>query len=122
MSRRETVIAVIATAAVIVVLALGNPASESWFLKCPLYQTTGIQCPLCGSQRALHEMAHGHIATAWNYNPALWVFILYLLFVASGHFSPRIRQSKTYQWWSGDKGIFTVIGLLLLWGVVRNLL
>ncbi len=122
MSRKGAIIAAIATAAVIAVLAIGNPASESWFLKCPLYQTTGIQCPLCGSQRALHEMAHGHIASAWNYNPALWVFLLYILFVVAGKFIPRLRRNKAHQWWSGDKGLFTVFGLLLLWGVVRNLL
>lgn len=34
-----------------------NPSS-ALFPKCPLYTTTGIYCPGCGSQRAFHDLLH----------------------------------------------------------------
>ena len=34
-----------------------NP-STAFFPKCPIYSTTGIYCPGCGSQRALHDFLH----------------------------------------------------------------
>ncbi len=121
MSRQSVITATSITVIALAVLYFGTPASETWILKCPLFQFTGLQCPLCGSQRAIHDMLHGNILSAWHYNPALWLLALYLLFVAFGYISRRIRLSKAYQWCVSNKGIFTVIGLLLIWGVVRNI-
>ncbi len=121
MSRQSTITAISVTLIALAVLYFGTPASETWILKCPLFRFTGLQCPLCGSQRAIHDMLHGNISSAWHYNPALWLLALYLLFVALGYVSKGIRRSRAHKWCVSDKGIFTVIGLLLLWGVVRNL-
>ncbi len=121
MSRQNIITVVCVTAIALAVLYFGTPASETWILKCPLFQFTGLQCPLCGSQRAIHDMLHGNIISSWHYNPALWVFALYLMFIASGYINRRIRQSKVHKWCVSNKGIFTAIGVLLLWGIARNI-
>jgi len=36
--------------------------------KCPLYATTGIYCPGCGSQRATHDLLHLHFLQAAKQN------------------------------------------------------
>ena len=69
----------LAVSAVGVVLFLFNPAQTSFYPRCTLYTTTGLYCPGCGSLRALHQMAHGHVLTALHYNPLL---VLSLPFVA----------------------------------------
>ena len=76
----------------LVVLGLGgvffiyfrfNPSEHSFFLPCPLQYATGIHCPGCGSQRAIHQLLHGDIITAFWINPLL-VLTLPILFYAFG--------------------------------------
>jgi len=45
------------------------PHSTQYFIACPLQTFTGLQCPGCGSQRALHEILHLNFAAAFSYNP-----------------------------------------------------
>ncbi len=49
-----------------------NPGLETYFPKCPFYSVTGLYCPGCGSQRALHQLLHFNILETLNYN-ALYV-------------------------------------------------
>lgn len=44
-----------------------NPA-HSLFPRCPFHAATGLYCPGCGSQRAIHQLLHGHWLEAANYN------------------------------------------------------
>ena len=120
-SRQGIAIGVGVAAIALLLLYIGNPASESWLLKCPLYQFTGWQCPLCGSQRAIHEMLHGHIGEAWRYNPALWLAMPYLVAWAAGALMPSLERYRIVRWARQDRVLAVVTALLLLWGVVRNL-
>lgn len=45
------------------------PRSLPDLLRCPLFSLTGIQCPLCGGQRAVHALIHGAWGEAWRWNP-----------------------------------------------------
>jgi len=38
------------------------------FPKCPVFSLSGMYCPGCGSQRALHAFLNGHLATAFRQN------------------------------------------------------
>lgn len=49
------------------VLAVGNPNTTHVPL-CPLKAVTGLDCPLCGSLRAVHALTRGDIAGAANHN------------------------------------------------------
>lgn len=42
------------------------------FPKCPFYSFTGLHCPGCGSQRALHQLLHLNIIKTIDHN-ALYV-------------------------------------------------
>ena len=108
-------------AVALVVLYMGNPVSESWPLKCLLYLFTGWQCPLCGSQRAIHEMLHGNVVEAWNYNPALWLVLPYFGIWAAGAAMPSLEEHKFVRWARKDGALAMVAVALLLWGVMRNL-
>ena len=56
-----------ATVVILVVLALTDPASGT-LPRCPVHQLTGLWCPGCGSQRALHALLHGHVGAAIGLN------------------------------------------------------
>ncbi|MCQ2258286.1 MAG: DUF2752 domain-containing protein [Bacteroidaceae bacterium] len=108
----------------IVVFALavmiGNPYSEAWFLKCPLYFLTGWQCPLCGAQRQLHSLMHLDIAGAWRMNAGLMLIYPYLAALLLCQFSWSFRHSKIGRFVRQNRTIFIFVALMLVWGVVRN--
>ena len=108
-------------AVALVALYVGTPASENWPIKCLLYRFTGWQCPLCGSQRAIHEMLHGNVVEAWHYNPALWLALPYFGVWAVGSMMPGLEEHKLVRWVRQDRVLAVVAVALLLWGVVRNL-
>jgi hypothetical protein len=54
-----------------VVLFCFDPSRSAFYPVCLFHKTTGLLCPGCGSLRALHELLHGHLATAWRFNPLL---------------------------------------------------
>ena len=110
-------LAVLATA---VVLYFGAPGDEAWWLKCPLFQLTGCQCPLCGLQRGVHAFLHGDLLAAWRYNPALWLLFPYVGVWLLGSCSERVARSKVYAWATSSRVVLAVILLLCIWGVARN--
>ena len=81
MYRRFTVVAIwlliIAGAAY---LFFFEPGKTGFFPGCPFRFLTGFNCPGCGTTRALHQILHGHIYTAFTLNPLLLLSIPFLLF------------------------------------------
>jgi hypothetical protein len=69
-----------AVAACVAVTARDPNEPGSW-LMCPFLATTGFVCPGCGALRAVHALAHGDLATAWQRNPALLLAIPVLVLV-----------------------------------------
>ena len=75
----------------IVVILLGiivyyklDPSKILLFPKCPFYLLTGLKCPGCGTQRALHQLLHLHLDDACRYNALMVASILVILIVISG--------------------------------------
>ncbi len=93
---------------------------KSFFPRCPFYWATGLKCPGCGSQRAVHQLRHLHIGTALGYNAlfVLMVPVLLLLLAAcllEGR-SPALRRLTVHPILG-----WTFLALILLWWLVRNL-
>lgn len=101
-------------------LYFGTPEGEAWWLKCPLFQLTGWQCPLCGLQRAVHTLLHGDFLMAWCYNPALWILLPYVGVWLLGSYSERVARSRVYAWCTSSRVVLIVLLLLCMWGVARN--
>jgi len=80
MYRRLTVVAIwsliIAGAAY---LFFFEPGKSGFFPGCPFRFITGFTCPGCGTTRALHQILHGHIYTAFTLNPLLLIALPFLL-------------------------------------------
>jgi len=68
-----------------------NPAKYRFFPKCPFHSLTGLDCPGCGSQRAIYSLLHGDIKQALNYNVLLVLSVPFLLV----HFSYKVRSAFT---------------------------
>lgn len=53
------------------VLFCFDPRRYHFYPTCFFHQTTGLLCAGCGALRALHQLLHGHLATAFRFNPLL---------------------------------------------------
>ena len=103
------------------ILAFGDPASTAWPLKCPLFQLTGWQCPLCGMQRMVHELLHLHFADAYKYNKVLCILLPYFVALGIGQLRPELQQRGIIGLCYRNGTIFSVLTILVAWGVIRNL-
>ncbi len=65
-----------------------NPALNAIFPKCPFHSFTGLDCPGCGSQRAIHALLNGEIKQAIHYNLLLVISLPFLII----HFGCRLRS------------------------------
>ncbi len=101
---------------------LFSPAENDFFPQCTFHKMTGLDCPGCGSQRAIHHLLHLRIKESFFSNPLLVIAIpyvllcLYLEYFGGKESFPRLRKalySKISVW-----GILIVI--LLFW-IIRNL-
>jgi Protein of unknown function (DUF2752) len=63
----------------IVVYYRFDPATTIGFPQCLFYRATNLFCPGCGSQRALHQLLHGHLLAAMHDNVLICVAIPLLL-------------------------------------------
>lgn len=66
-------------AAVLFLFYRFDPSDVPLFPKCIFHLLTGLECPGCGIQRALHHLLHGEFTEALRYNAvAVLVIIPYL--------------------------------------------
>lgn len=57
-------------------VAAVDPAKPGHYPSCPILLGTGLYCPGCGGLRALHELTHGNVLGALDYNAFGVLFIL----------------------------------------------
>ena len=99
-----------ATLAAAVVFAF-DPSRVSLFPPCPLHRYTGLWCPGCGTTRALHQLLHGNVATAFRFNP-LAISLLPVI----GYLFVRREEDVMKPVW-----IWTLLGVIVAFGVLRNI-
>lgn len=98
-----------------------NPADDSFFLVCPFKYVTGYHCPGCGSQRAIHQLAHGNLRIAWGYNP-LMVLSIPLVLYGFGIKSWNYLYSTDYRFklFYNNFFVYTYFFVVLLFWILRN--
>ena len=68
----------IALVALIIVYYRVSPTTSVFFPKCAFLMLTGLKCPGCGSQRAVHALLHADLASAFAHNALLVLSLPYL--------------------------------------------
>jgi hypothetical protein len=70
-SKRRLGVAAIwaALAAVASYVYLFEPGKAGFFPACPFHTLTGLNCPGCGTTRALRQLLHGNVLAAFKLNP-----------------------------------------------------
>jgi hypothetical protein len=93
------------------------PVTSGFYPQCVFHQLTGLDCPGCGTTRALHALLHGRVAEAFGFNPMLFAMML-----VGGIAAPSYLRGETprflYTRWFGWGSVAVVIG----WWILRNVI
>ena len=107
---------------IVLVLYYVNPEQAIWMPKCPFHLLTGLQCPSCGSQRAIHQLLHGHLEEAWRYNPFLVVSMPYAgALMLSVWAVPTQKMFRLKQLCLGNVVVYGYLALMVIWWIFRNI-
>ncbi|MBR5373143.1 MAG: DUF2752 domain-containing protein [Paludibacteraceae bacterium] len=115
----------IAVAVICVVLAIVyhkyNPSDFKLFPKCPFYVLTGLKCPGCGTQRAIHCLLHLEILPAIRYN-AFMVFSIPFIILSVISSQIQEKHPALYNRLNKPCVPFTCLVLAIGWWIIRNIL
>lgn len=96
-----------------------DPTHSHLAPKCIFHTLTGLDCPSCGNQRALHNLLNGEVWLAFRYNPFMWISAPYLLLLI---YSSMFKHAqRLYQYLTSTKVLLAYVALYVIWWVVRNL-
>ncbi len=115
-----TSVAAAITAAVTYV-AVRNPYENNLTGPCALFHATGLYCPGCGATRAAYDLTQGDVLHALQMNAFFTVFIVPAAIVGMVWWVAAIAGFNVPQAQFSGKVIWSVVGLIALFWIVRNL-
>lgn len=100
-----------------------NPNGNVYFPKCPFKEFTGLKCPGCGSQRAVHYLLNFDIFNAIKENVILVLSIPYILtgLVFDSLKKPNENLLKWRKILFGRKAIFVILSIIIAFWILRNI-
>lgn len=102
-----------------------DPTGSPYFPKCPFRLLTGLKCPGCGSQRAIHALLHGNLTGALKANPLFVIALPYLALWPVLEILAATRNSDTSKRWLstlyGSKAAIVVLVIIILFWILRNI-
>lgn len=119
--RRTTVIALwgLMISAAIYLFSF-QPGKTGFFPSCPFRFLTGLQCPGCGITRALHNLLHGHLATAFTLNPLFVIALPFLVFALLRYTNYAFQQKAPRANALPANVIYFIFVVVLSFWIFRN--
>lgn len=105
----------------IVLLYVYDPTTISFSYQCPFKKLTGLDCPGCGGQRAVHALLHLRFKEAFLFNPFLVIAGLYLVAVVIFNQLKGEKVAKIQRALASRTAVATYLTLMLIWAIARNL-
>ena len=102
------------------VLFCFDPRQYHFYPVCFFHKTTGLLCPGCGALRALHQLLHGHLATALRFNPVLIVSLPFLCWIG-GRFALQEARNQPLSLGLRPSWLWLMLAVVLVVSVLRNL-
>ncbi len=97
-----------------------NPVTAGFFPVCPLFSTTGLNCPGCGLTRGFHALFHGDVLGALHFNALLPIYVLIFVYLLVSMFSIAVRGRVLSFNIFRPNLIWSFLIVALVFGVVRN--
>ncbi|UMB54968.1 DUF2752 domain-containing protein [Lutibacter sp. A64] len=98
-----------------------NPNQVNFLPKCPLYKTTGIYCPGCGSQRATHQLLNFNIIGVFQQNAlfvlGLLLIVYHLIVTGINYYFKKNYFNYIYH----PKTVIVLIIITIIFWILRNI-
>jgi hypothetical protein len=107
--------------ALLLLLVFVDPERQAFYPRCPLLLLTGLHCPGCGSQRALHALVHGHLGAALRLNPLAVLVLPFLVYSTAGWVRAGVTGRGLPQPRIRTAWIWGFLVVVLVFTVIRNL-
>ncbi len=98
-----------------------EPNNSPWLPKCIFKLATGLDCPACGTQRAIHSLMHGEWRAAWGYNAFLFLSLPYVVAVMFATFARCKTADKVKRFAMSRTAVNIYLYLTIAWWILRNL-
>ena len=113
----------------IVILSLGilslyffyDPISHKYFPKCFFNQATGLHCPGCGTQRAVHSFLQGDIIKGISYNILFSVFLIIMVYRVLLYTLKKFTTKKYYNILHNPIVTYAIVIFIILFWILRNI-
>jgi hypothetical protein len=123
-SARLFAVMVLATTFVaLLYLRLFNPSTpgEGFYPACPFHTMTGLNCPGCGITRGLHQLTHGHVLTALNYNALMVLFVPLLGYILVSQALVAVRGKGLPMFFTKPVYVRALFWTLMTFWILRNI-
>ncbi len=101
------------------VLFCFDPSRYHFYPICFFHKTTGLLCAGCGSLRALHQLLHGHLVTAFRFNP-LVILSLPLILGFGVRYAAQMAKNQPASLGFRPIWLWLMLAAVLAFSVVRN--
>jgi len=99
-----------------------DPEMYSFFPECPFHKYLHLDCPGCGSQRAIHSLLNLHFYQAMDYNLLLVLSLpLLMLHGVSKIYHRLTGLGNGLKFWYYPKTPVIIATIVILFWIVRNL-
>jgi hypothetical protein len=106
-----------------VVLLRFPPDRYAIYPVCPIYYYLHLQCPGCGTTRALAALLHGHIAEAFHLNPFTTLLLPLVVAYMAHHIWKQRNNIQTISWPNPPRhAVYALLGTAAIFTVSRNIL
>jgi hypothetical protein len=97
-----------------------EPGKSALLPGCPFRAVTGFNCPGCGTTRALHQLLHGDLPSAFQLNPLLILALPFLLYALLKYTNTVLRGKPIRRNTLPARYIWVLFGFVLFFWVFRN--
>lgn len=108
-------------AVALVVLLRFPPGQYSFYPQCPFYRYLHIQCPGCGTTRALAALLHGNITEALRLNAFTTFLIPFAALYTAACYRGFLQRKPIQLPRLPHSAVYVTLAIAAIFSIVRNL-
>ena len=97
-----------------------EPGKTGVFPVCPFRALTGLNCPGCGTTRGLHQLLHGNVIAAFEFNPLTMLLLPVAAYALVSYTRSSITARPLPQFHIPTKYVWLCVVVVLGFWVFRN--